>query len=242
MPFTLAHPAIVFPLIKTRKFSTTALVIGTMIPDFKFYLQLKENILTEDHGLGLIWFDLILAILLCYLFHRILKKPFLSNIPIQFSQEIKENLNFEWNFQYLSKNAIIVLTSALIGILSHIFWDAFTHHNGYFVQMIPFLSSSITILGHPVKIFFLLQIVFSAIGLAILAIYILKAKVVVGYSKPTTAMIHYWLVFSILYFLLLVARITFLAHYNSFWSLVIAFIGCLFYAWVLNSIIYIIKK
>lgn len=241
MPFTLAHPAIILPLIKSKRISATALVIGTMIPDFKFYLQLKENTLTEDQGLAMIWFDLILVFILSLLFHLLLKKPLIDNMPIRWSPKTLRYLFFDWK-EYAFRNKFIVLASASLGIASHIIWDAFTHHNGFFVELIPFLSSEMLICGHGVKFFFILQITFSLIGLLIVAYYIHQNKFIVGFFKPSGSMFAYWTKFILIYSLLITLRLLFFPNYNSFWSLVIATIGCVFYAWVIVSILYTNKK
>jgi hypothetical protein len=40
MPFTFAHPAIILPLYKKpHLFSMTALIIGSMVPDFEYFLK-----------------------------------------------------------------------------------------------------------------------------------------------------------------------------------------------------------
>lgn len=241
MPFTLAHPAIVLPIVKSKRISTTALVIGTVIPDFKFYLQLKENSLTEDHGLGMLWVDILLVLLFSYLFHYLLKKPFVSNLPIQWSEKINRSIHFDWRI-YAKNNTWTVLLSALLGVSSHIFWDGFTHHDGYFVRMIPLLNTYFSVLGHPVKIFFLLQIAFSLLGLAILAIYIYRNNIIIGLTKPNKAMIRFWSSVVGLYILLLTIRLLLFSQYNSFWSVVIAFIGCALYSWIFISIIDTYKK
>ena len=241
MPFTLAHPAIILPLVKSKKISITSLVIGAMIPDFKFYLQLKENKLSEDQGLGMFWFDLILVLILSFLFHLLLKKQLIEHLPIRWSQKTQEYFNFNWK-DYAFQNKLTVLASASLGIASHIIWDAFTHHNGFFVEWIPFLSSNIFLLGHGVKFFFTLQILFSLFGLGIIASYIDQNKYIIGFSKPTNSTLTYCVKFILIYFLLISARLLLLSHYNSFWSVVIAAIGCVFYAWVIISILYTNKK
>lgn len=241
MPFTLAHPAIVLPLVKSKRISATALVIGTMIPDFKFYLQLKENSLSEDQGLAMIGFDFILVLIFSLLFHLLLKKPLIEHLPILWSQKTQENFNFHWK-DYFIQNKFIVLVSASLGIASHIVWDAFTHHNGFFVEWFPFLSSTIFILGHGVKLFFILQIIFSALGLGIVANYIYQNKYIAHIYKPTNSMLSYWIKFSLIYTLFISSRLLLLPQYNTFWSVVIAVIGCVFYAWVIISILHTNKK
>lgn len=241
MPFTIAHPAIVLPLLKSKRISSTALIIGTMVPDFKFYIQLKENKLTNDQGLIMIWFDLILVVILSHLFHRLLKKPLIDHLPIRWSQKTQKHLHIDWK-DYASRNKLTVLSSAIIGIASHIIWDAFTHYNGFFVESIPFLSSDIFIFGYGVKLFFTLQIIFSALGLGVLVYYIYKNEFILGFYRSTSQLLSFWVKFILIYLILLSARLLILSQYNSFWSAVIATIGCVFYAWLIVAILYTDKK
>lgn len=52
MPFTFAHQAIILPLKKSKRFCSTALIAGSIVPDFEFFFQLREveNIGHRWHG------------------------------------------------------------------------------------------------------------------------------------------------------------------------------------------------
>jgi hypothetical protein len=43
MPFTFSHPAIILPLkyFKKKWFSLTGLVIGSMTPDFEYFVRMR---------------------------------------------------------------------------------------------------------------------------------------------------------------------------------------------------------
>ncbi|SEF46838.1 protein of unknown function [Flavobacterium urumqiense] len=41
MPFTFSHPAIILPFLKNKKLSATALIIGSMSPDFEYFFRMK---------------------------------------------------------------------------------------------------------------------------------------------------------------------------------------------------------
>ncbi len=71
MPFTFSHPAIVLPfgLIGQRYFSMTALIIGSMTPDFEYFLRLRVRSDFSHTLFGVFWFDLPLGIVLCFVFH-----------------------------------------------------------------------------------------------------------------------------------------------------------------------------
>ena len=83
MPFTFAHPAIVLPLhaLQRRCFSLTALVAGSLSPDFEYFLRMQIHS-SHIHTLwGLLYFDLPLGLILAFLFHNIVRDPLLDNLP-----------------------------------------------------------------------------------------------------------------------------------------------------------------
>lgn len=54
MPFTFAHPATVLPFAKkhSKHISVTALILGSMAPDFEYFCTLDPMVLLAIHGLG----------------------------------------------------------------------------------------------------------------------------------------------------------------------------------------------
>ena len=65
MPFTFSHPAIVLPLLKLspKYISASAVIIGSMAPDFEYFIRMR---LQQVHGhnlAGAFFFDLPVAII-----------------------------------------------------------------------------------------------------------------------------------------------------------------------------------
>lgn len=148
MPFTFSHPAIVLPLRYLPKswFSLTALIIGSLTPDFEYFLRMKVKS-NYSHTLdGIFWFDLPIALLLTFIFHNIIRNLLFQNLPQIIKNRVLIFTEFNWNI-YFKRNWFIVLISLLIGIISHIFWDSFTHKHGYFVNEISVLRNSILVFG-----------------------------------------------------------------------------------------------
>ena len=82
MPFTFAHPAIVLPLhaLQRRCFSLTALVAGSLSPDFEYFLRMQIHS-SHIHTLwGLLYFDLPLGLILAFLFKKNVNHTRLANI------------------------------------------------------------------------------------------------------------------------------------------------------------------
>ena len=144
MPFTFSHPAIILPLTNFPKkwFSLTGLIIGSLTPDFEYFLRMKIFSIYSHTLPGIFWFDFPLAIILCFLFHQIIRTTFVKNLPNFIQTRFLIYNSFNWK-KYFKENLLIVFISIIIGISSHLFWDSFTHEDGFFVTHLSFLKSSI---------------------------------------------------------------------------------------------------
>jgi len=134
MPFTFSHPAIVLPLIKARlNLSATALIIGSMIPDFEYFIRMKDRS-TYSHTLtGVFWFDIPLALLVCFIYHLIVRNSLFDNLPSFLKDRFSVYKRFDWS-KYFLRHWAIVLVSIIIGAVSHILWDGVTHNTMFFVN------------------------------------------------------------------------------------------------------------
>lgn len=175
MPFTFSHPAIVLPLTYLPKkwFSLTGLVIGSVTPDFEYFLRMKIKSNYSHTVDGLFWFDLPLGVLLAFIFHDIVRNRLFDNLPIFFKSRFSAIKQFDWNGHF-KKYWFVVIISILIGASSHIFWDSFTHDHGYFVQEFPALTNTLDIFGRQVPILKTLQHSSTIIGGLLIAFAVLK--------------------------------------------------------------------
>lgn len=158
MPFTFSHPAIVLPLtfLPRQWFSLTGLIIGSLTPDFEYFLRMRIKSNYSHTIDGLFWFDLPLGLLLAFLFHNIVRNRLFENLPTFKKSRFATFKNFDWS-RHFKQNWLVVTISILIGAASHIFWDSFTHDHGYFVQTIPTLQNSVDFLGRQISILKILQ-------------------------------------------------------------------------------------
>ncbi|MBS7255562.1 DUF4184 family protein [Flavobacterium branchiicola] len=175
MPFTFSHPAIILPLhyFPKKWFSLTGLIIGSLTPDFEYFIRMKVKSIYSHTLLGVFWFDLPLAILLAFIFHNIIRNGLFSNLPEILQSRIKIFTEFDWNF-YFKKNWFIVLLSTLLGIISHLFWDAFTHNHGYFVCQISALKNTISLYGNEIPFWKAAQHLSTFLGGILIIVAILK--------------------------------------------------------------------
>jgi hypothetical protein len=166
LPFTLAHPALILPfrLLKRWRLSTCGLVAGSLVPDAaNIFYPVAEN--RFGHQLaGIFLLDLPLALAFIFLFDRYARDLLISQQPAFLYQRLAQYRKVRIDFQ---TNWKIIVLSILIGILTHIFWDSFTHEHGYFTTRIPFLQSVVPYEQRLFTMHNILHLFFSATGLII---------------------------------------------------------------------------
>lgn len=146
MPFTFCHPAIILPLtgISRQKLSASALIMGSMAPDFEYFLKMRMSGVHGHTLSGIFYFDLPLTLALLFVFHLTVRDPLIRNLPTPFQKRFQPLLGFNW-LNYVKHKWYVILYSALIGIASHIFWDSFTHQGRFFAELIPWLHGYIDV-------------------------------------------------------------------------------------------------
>lgn len=206
MPFTFSHPALVLPLtfLPKKWFSLTGLVIGSLAPDFEYFMRMKIKSDYSHTIEGLFWFNLPLGIILAFIFHNIVRNPLVKNLPKSIKSRFHPIVEFNWH-TYFSKNWLVVILSILIGAFSHLFWDSFSHNHGYFVMDMPILQDTLNVFGTETPIYKILQHTSTLLGAAIIILTIYKLpKVEIETTKINST---YWMVFIGLTFLIISIRL-----------------------------------
>ncbi len=194
MPFTPAHPALVLPFLKIKpeRISASALVIGSLSPDFEYFFKMSVS---GEHGhtiLGILYFDIPVTILLMFLFHLVVKGNLIANLPAFLQSRFQPLLHLDFK-EHFRKYYWVVIISAGAGACSHIFWDAFTHNDGFFAQRIAlYRYIVIPFEGVRYPLFYGLQQISTYVGSAIVIayIYLLKPEQNIKISRPSML---YWL-------------------------------------------------
>ena len=197
MPFTPAHPAIVLPFLRSRYFSATALITGTISPDFEYFFKAGVSGVHGHTIAGMFYFDLPVTIFLSLLFHRLVKPNLLVNLPYFLQQRSVPLLRLDYGL-HIRKNLVYVLISSMVGASLHIFWDSFTHNGGYFVQQID-LYNHVYVPFYSVKypLFYALQHISTITGFAIISVYVYNMPV----DKEASIVqpkIQYWILLVLL--------------------------------------------
>jgi hypothetical protein len=168
MPFTLSHAAAAWPFRRTR-LELSALITGCFAPDFPYFILLWPHS-PYGHTLpGIFLFDLPASLVALWLFHAYVKRPLIMFLPRTVRCRI--NSEGEFSFRPPARLAMIVL-SILIGIVTHIVWDSFTHPSFWPYQHLSILRETVHLPIHGnVGVSKLLQHGSTLFGIAFLAIW-----------------------------------------------------------------------
>ncbi|HEY4652017.1 MAG TPA: DUF4184 family protein, partial [Pontibacter sp.] len=194
MPFTAAHPALIVPLLRLprRWFSVTGLVIGSTAPDFAYFLHIP-GLGRFSHSLkGLLLFNLPMAFVLAILFHVLVRDQVIQQLPAYFRSRAV-NIKPVAIGSYLLRNGHIFAISALIGSFSHLFWDSFTHYNGYFVRHHAFLLQPVPLGITVMPVCRVLQHFSTFAGFAVLLWHISKMPAAQVTPKHWLGWMPYWI-------------------------------------------------
>lgn len=173
MPFTLAHPAAAVPLRRVlgRSGVLSALIIGSLTPDFAYFLPWNVDLMQARGGthslLGIFWFCLPLGLLAFWVFHAVVKHPALLLLPERLRARLAPIANGASSLSRSSFWAVVL--SLGVGALTHVVWDGFTHYGAPGMQLLPVLGTTVAhVFGRTVRLYNVLQHASTLLGLSLL--------------------------------------------------------------------------
>jgi hypothetical protein len=117
----------------------SALVTGSLAPDFHYFLNVWPHGHFTHSIRGAFLFSLPVGLMLLWIFQRIMKMPLISLAPETHQERLA---GFAAPFQWgPASRFLLILCTVMVGIGSHIVWDAFTHDRGFAVRNLPDLRS-----------------------------------------------------------------------------------------------------
>jgi hypothetical protein len=145
-------------------------VAGSLAPDFHYFLDLGPGKHFSHSLVGAFVYCLPVALALLWIFHTLMKLPLISLAPEAHQQRlIRFATPFVWG---PPSRFLLILAAILVGIFSHLAWDAFTHSSGFVVRNVPDLRApALEEWGTHRPLFNMLQHVSSVLGIVILAIW-----------------------------------------------------------------------
>jgi membrane-bound metal-dependent hydrolase YbcI (DUF457 family) len=142
VPFTISHTAAALPFRRAR-LVTSALVAGTMAPDFEYFFALKTHDRVGHTFPGVLVLTLPVALLGLWIFHSFVKAPAAGLLPRRMQSKLASHLG-EFRFWGPGRFAMIVF-SILVGIATHLLWDSFTHADTYVCEHWSLLRRSVDV-------------------------------------------------------------------------------------------------
>jgi len=170
MPFTISHAAAVLPLRRTR-LPLAALMIGSMAPDFAYFLPWEPDRLATHSFAGLFWFCWPAGLLVWLLFVHVLEEPTIALLPPDWRVGVTRS-----DGSWAPRNLALVSLAVILGAITHDLWDALTHGGSSIVERFHVFRSVVEVFGVRFRLFYLLQIVSSVGGLVALAWWALKFR------------------------------------------------------------------
>lgn len=169
MPLTFAHPAALLPFSrKSRYINFSAMVLGSMAPDFEYFLR-GQPIGEIGHTFtGFILFNLPLVTIVYFIYHIFVHQVLLKHLPF-----FLQDTNIKKVDSYIKLKVVVFCYSALFGMFTHVAWDSFTHKNGYMVLKFPALfTHSYNIYGFDIALYKILQHGSTLFGITMILVYI----------------------------------------------------------------------
>ncbi|HVP55734.1 MAG TPA: DUF4184 family protein [Candidatus Eisenbacteria bacterium] len=166
MPFTLSHAAAALPFRRFRPV-WPALVVGTFAPDLQYFIWISDEDRSGHHLPNVLLFTLPLALVVLWVFERIVKGPLIELLPSGFQRRLQDKLEplyFQGGKQFVS-----ILVWIAVGIFTHLVWDQFTHSHTRVTTFWQVLSSPVAIpFLHAMPLSKILQHASSVAGLLVL--------------------------------------------------------------------------
>lgn len=174
MPFTPSHALIALPFIRTP-LVPSAVAIGAMTPDLPLFLRgVGLNYSFTHTPINALW-TALLALVLFVVWRAVLRPA----VPELTPAWIARRLPAGWSERGLNAAAhaigrgerpwypVLLAVSLVLGVLSHIVWDLFTHEGRGGVLLFPILEEN----WGPLPGYKWLQHGSSVLGLAVIAVW-----------------------------------------------------------------------
>lgn len=192
MPFTPAHTVAVLPFVRSRKLCATALVAGSMSPDFEYFIRMNVFDVWGHHLAGIFLFDLPVTFVSLVLFHKVVKRNFIDNLPAFFQRRFGHLKQLSLK-QDIFDRPLTFVVCACLGAATHVVWDGFTHKSGYFVKTLTSVydGAFVTYEGVHYPLWYALQHISTWVGLAILVISMPFLKPM--WSMTVRPKVTYWI-------------------------------------------------
>jgi len=168
MPLTFAHPAAILPFSRKSKYiNFSAMVFGSMAPDFEYFLRGQPMGDIGHTFTGLVLFNLPLVTIVYVIYHIFVHQILFNHLPTSLQDTYVKRVD-----STIIVKVVVFCYSALFGMLTHVVWDSFTHINGYMVLKFSALfTHSYNIYGFAIPLYKFLQHGSTLFGITMILVY-----------------------------------------------------------------------
>lgn len=160
MPFTISHTIVAFPIKRlVRRLPLDALMIGATGPDLEYLYNLRVHGKYWHTLEGLLAGAVPVCLVLVLLWRKAVYQALLAVLP-----RLRETAGVP---SRLTSPIVHTVIAVIIGGLTHIAWDSFTHYDGWGVHQLPQIL--LLFMGHQ-PVFGWLQDTSSAVGVIVLGL------------------------------------------------------------------------
>ena len=151
-----------------RQAVLSALVIGSVVPDFWYFLPFPLKRADTHSFAGFFWFCLPVGLLLYFAYHALVKRPLLELLPRALALRLAGSGFAEAGLPRASVRGVIA--SLALGVVTHLVWDAITHDGRFVERALPALDAAVFSVGpYEAYGYSLLQHASTLAGLGLLA-------------------------------------------------------------------------
>ncbi|MFF7736782.1 DUF4184 family protein [Streptomyces sp. NPDC007984] len=190
MPFTLSHAAAVLPAVRTDGTGRGALVpavlvAGSLAPDMTYYAASVLSGAMEfgdvTHSVaGVVTVDVLIAWALVGLW-LLMREPLVALLPRARQKRVAALLRCGAPRARVRPSLVVRwYVSAVLGALTHVVWDAFTHLDRWGMRLFPVLGREVA--GSP--LYWYLQYGGSAVAAVVIAVFVARALRRVPVGEP----------------------------------------------------------
>lgn len=181
LPFTLSHAAAVLPAVRgdgsgRGRLVPAVLVAGSFAPDMTYYAAsvlsgaMEFGAFTHSFT-GVFTFDVLVAWALVGAW-LVLREPLVALLPRARQRRVAGLLRCGAARERLCPSVVLRwYASAALGALTHVVWDAFTHHDRWGVELVPVLGRQAG--GSP--LYWYVQYGSSVVAAVVIALFVLVA-------------------------------------------------------------------
>jgi Domain of unknown function (DUF4184) len=136
VPMTLAHPAAVLPL-RRLGMPMGAMVIGSMVPDVPLFMRWSSGYQVSHSFAGVFTVNLIAALVVLYGWNAFVRDALVDQAP----DAVRVRLAARHRLS--RRQWLLAPAAAVLGSLTHLAWDAFTHPGRWGVAHVAWLRADL---------------------------------------------------------------------------------------------------